>query len=191
MNGRGAWLLLQSCLLAPATLSRRQAPCREKLRVHSSFPSITANPSTDEDQRLRESGQSAITAGTELESATGAFRPLPFCPLRGEAGAPSPSQLGPRDRDSAAGEATPPALSRAGHGAASGMPPGPTTLSLSVGFDLLKGGSSAGADRGGEEDYTWRTAASGPIWMARGGPRGPPPASPAVGCHRAGLRSSA
>lgn len=92
-----------------------QAPCREKLRVHSSFPSITANPSTDEDQRLRESGQSAITAG----------------------------------------------------------------------------GSSAGADRGGEEDYTWRTAASGPIWMARGGPRGPPPASPAVGCHRAGLRSSA
>ncbi|XP_044938437.1 inactive glycosyltransferase 25 family member 3 isoform X2 [Mustela putorius furo] len=92
-----------------------QAPCREKLRVHSFFPSITANPSTDEDQRLRESGQSAITAG----------------------------------------------------------------------------GSSAGADRGGEEDYTWRTAASGPIWMARGGPRGPPPASPAVGCHRAGPWSQA
>ncbi|XP_045626985.1 uncharacterized protein LOC123775647 [Ursus americanus] len=80
--------------------------------IHSLKASLQTHP--DEDQRLRASGLSAITEDTELEPAPGAFRPLPFCPLLREAGTPFPSQQGPQDPDSAAGEAIPPVLDRAG-----------------------------------------------------------------------------
>lgn len=161
--------------------------------IHSLKASLQTHP--DEDQRLRASGLSAITADTELEPAPGAFRPLPFCPLLREAGTPFPSQQGPQDPDSAAGEAIPPVLDRAGsrcglrQGAGSVAPPGPT-LSLRGGFALLKGRSSAGALGGGEDDNARRTSGSGRSWMARPGPGDPRPA-PQAGCRRAGLRSSA
>ena len=116
-----------------------------------------------------------ITADPELEPAC---RPFPFLPFT--------FQQGPQDPDSAAWEAVPPALDRAG----SCCPPAPgSALSLKVGFALLKGRSRAGAGGRGDDVDARRTPSSRRRGMQHSG-RGDP-GTPAPPPGRASPRRSA